>query len=240
MESRLTDLELAEIDLNALFIHDARGRIVRSNEPDGVLAPRFAFGRTRAGNAWRVGHQVPDAVARRLEELAASEPASDDLEAMPARLDEMIDLLGPWDAPVMPDRELSYRFPDEIPVAGVNGVARITYENLTLLRRMVPDLAWPRAGLDAGDICTAMVVEGAAVSMCFCARLTDRAAEAGVETLEAYRGQGYAPAVVAAWARAVRDSGRIPFYSTSHTNLASQAVARKLGLVRYAVSFGIE
>jgi predicted GNAT family acetyltransferase len=105
---------------------------------------------------------------------------------------------------------------------------------------MVADLAWPREGLDHGDICTAMVVDGAAVSMCSCARLTDRAAQASLETLEAYRGRGYAAVVVAAWARAVRDSGRIPFYSTPHDNVASQAVARKLGLIQYAVEFGVE
>jgi predicted GNAT family acetyltransferase len=54
-----------------------------------------------------------------------------------------------------------------------------------------------------------------------------------VETLEGYRGRGYAPMVVAAWARAVRETGRIPLYSTSRNNRASEAVARKLGLVQY-------
>ena len=74
---------------------------------------------------------------------------------------------------------------------------------------------------------------------CYSARLTGRAAEAGVETLETHRGRGYAPAVVAAWAHAVRETGRIPFYSTSWDNLASQAVARKLGLVQYATDLSI-
>jgi hypothetical protein len=46
--------------------------------------------------------------------------------------------------------------------------------------------------------------------------------------------------VVAAWAQAVRASGRIPGYGTSWDNLASQTVARKLGLVPYGVSIGLE
>lgn len=238
MESSLSDLQLAEIDLDALFIHDARGRIVRTNEPDGKLAPRLAFGRTRFGNAWRMGHHVPDDVARRLEEMAAAEPVRDDLTSPPDRFAEMHAALGAEFDPEGNGYGLGYRFPDAIP--DLPGATRITYDNLSLLHRIVDDMAWPRAGLDAGDIWTAVVVDGAAVSICFCSRLTDRAAEAGVETLAGYRGRGYAPAAVAAWARAIRDSGRIPFYGTSHDNLASQAVARKLGLVRYAVSFGIE
>jgi hypothetical protein len=238
MESSLTDLQLAEIDLDALFIHDARGRIVRTNEPDGRPAPRFDFWHTRVGNIWRVGRHVPDNVARRLEELAVSEPVRDDLTSPPVQFEAMHGALGMAFDPESSGYGLGYRFPDAIP--DLPDTTRITSDNLHLLRRMVDDMAWPRAALDAGDIWTAVVVDDAAVSICFCSRLTDRAAEAGVETLAGYRGRGYAPTVVAAWARAVRASGRIPFYGTSHDNLASQAVARKLGLIRYAVGFRID
>lgn len=77
-----------------------------------------------------------------------------------------------------------------------------------------------------------------AVSVCFSARRTRRAAEAGVWTREGFRGRGLAPAVVAAWAKAEyhdashndnRENFTI-FYSTSSENFASQAVANRLGL----------
>ena len=74
------------------------------------------------------------------------------------------------------------------------------------------------------------------------ARLTDRAAEAGVETLEPYRGHGYAAVVAAGcagWAHAIRATGRIPLYSTSWDNLASQGVARRLRLVQYGTDLSL-
>jgi RimJ/RimL family protein N-acetyltransferase len=83
------------------------------------------------------------------------------------------------------------------------------------------------------------VAEGRAVSVCFSSRLTPRAAEAGVETAEPFRGRGYATRAVAAWAHAVRETGRIPLYSTSWNNLASQGVARSLGLRIYGADLSL-
>jgi predicted GNAT family acetyltransferase len=85
----------------------------------------------------------------------------------------------------------------------------------------------------------AIVEADAAVSLCHSARLTAQAAEAGVETLEAYRGRGYAPNVVAGWAHAIRATGRTPLYSTAWHNFASQAVARRLGLLQYGTNLSI-
>ena len=75
--------------------------------------------------------------------------------------------------------------------------------------------------------------------LCGCARRTDEAAEASLETAEPFRAQGLAERVTAAWAIAVRASGRMPLYSTSWENSASLAVARKLGLTTYAASWSL-
>ena len=76
----------------------------------------------------------------------------------------------------------------------------------------------------------ALLHEGAAVAVCGSVRRTPAAHEAGVETVPQFRGRGVAVAVVTAWARAVRELGVIPMYSTAWSNDASRAVARKLGL----------
>ena len=78
-----------------------------------------------------------------------------------------------------------------------------------------------------------------AISICRSARITSEAHEAGVETLPPHRGHGYAAQVTAAWAGEVRSLGAVPLYSTSWTNHASQAVARKMGLSFFGSDYHI-
>ena len=81
---------------------------------------------------------------------------------------------------------------------------------------------------------------GYPVSVCFCAtRNSEFAIEAGLETAAAFRRRGFGARVTAAWASAIRASGRIPLYSTSWNNPASLAVARKLGLIPYASDWSV-
>ena len=124
--------------------------------------------------------------------------------------------------------------PDEIP-ASAHEVIPVTPENEDLARPILlaDELPWRLP-------CLALVVDGRLASLCFSSRNTPVAAEAGVNTLEEFRGRGYAPAVVAVWARAVRAEGCTPLYSTSWDNLASRSVAGKLGLVLYGADLSIE
>jgi len=85
----------------------------------------------------------------------------------------------------------------------------------------------------------AVLEGGRAVSVCRSVRVTAAAHEAGVETLPAFRGKGYARDVTAGWALMVRSAGAAPLYSTSWENSASQSVARKLRLVQYASDFHV-
>ena len=85
----------------------------------------------------------------------------------------------------------------------------------------------------------AVIEDSQAVSICRSVRSSSRAHEAGVDTLTGYRRRGYATSVVAAWALAVCALNRIPLYSISWNNVASQGVARRLGLIQYGVDYHV-
>lgn len=230
----MSERELLEAQVEALYVHEENGRLLRTNEPDPLPAPRFFLGRTREGNIWRVRHDLPERLARELEGLASREPVAADLRSNPAYHEQYCALLR-TDAEIqMIYAGPAYAFPAEIPLP--TKVVRIGAGNLVLLRRGFGGAA---DGFEKRAPCMVVVEDGMAVSMCFSSRVSPRMAEAGVETLEGYRGRGYATRAVAGWARAVRERGRTPLYSTSWANAASQGVARKLGLSMYGVDYSL-
>jgi len=236
-----SDLDLMQIQVSALYRHDDRNRLLAVNEPgpprpDDPPPPRLFLGRTRAGHVWRFRHDLPDSLVAELEPMLAEEPVVADLSRPPQCLAALQSTLarhgpltGTWSGP-------AWHFPDDVPASKHDAIP-VTTANDDLVRPLFPaladDLPWQQP-------CLALLDDGRLASVCFSARNTRLAAEAGVETREEFRGRGYAPAVVAAWARAVRQEGRIPLYSTSWDNLASRSVARKLGLVLYGADFSLE
>ena len=236
-----SDWDLMQIHVSALYRQDDRHRLVAVNEPgdprpDDPPAPRLFLGRTRAGHVWRFRHDLPESLIAELEVVLSTEPIADDpsqppqcLATLHATLAQDAPLGGVWSGP-------AWRFPDAIP-ASEHEVIPVTSANDDLVRPVFPMLA---NELPWRQPCLAIVADGCLASLCYSARNTPVAAEAGVDTLEEFRGRGYAPAVAAAWGQAVRAEGRIPLYSTSWDNLASRSVARKLGLVLYGADLSIE
>jgi hypothetical protein len=227
----MNDRDLMDIYADTLFTYDARGRMLRSNEPreqERRPAPRLYLGCTTAGHVVRFGTGVPDALVARLKEIVGRLPQVDDLHTPPATLTVMREALE-RDAPVTTEEGGPvYRFPASIVPQGE--VVQLTEANLELVRDTYPSLReeladwWP---------CFAATQAGAAVSVCFSSRVGTQADAAGVDTLPAFRGRGYAAAVTAAWGAAIREAGRIPLYSTAWANLASQGVARRAGLILF-------
>ena len=217
-----------ELQLATLYETDATGRLTTTREPAKQPAPLFALIRSTTAVAYGIRADVPDTLADELSALARDEAPVRDLREQPKHVDRYRSLgttesFGP-----------AFEFPDA--VAAPSDIVVVDDE----LALNVNFRGWVPGEIAAGcGPVMAIVVDGHPVSICFCARRSDVAAEAGVDTAPSYRGRGYAGRVTSAWALAMRASGRTPLYSTSWTNTASLAVARKLGLVAYASTWSI-
>lgn len=233
----MNDGELMTLRADALFTYDKRGRMLRSNEPREDArrpAPRVFLGRTLTGHVVRFRAALPNDVVRRLTDIIERQPPLADLSDAPiiapavlAGLRESLER----QAPISQESAgPAYRFPDS--VAQASEVVRLTGANRELARDTFP---WLYAEVADWQPCFAIVMDGAAVSVCYSSRSASRVDEAGVDTLPEFRGRGYASIVTAAWAGAVRAAGREPVYSTSWENAASQGVARRLGLIIFGV-----
>lgn len=231
-------IELMELQVNALFRQDGAGRLLSINVPSRHPAPRVFIGRTLDGNVIRFRHDLPNGLVEQLLGLIRPEslPGSDDeLERSPGYLDEAVRLLakhGPakevWQGP-------AWAFPKRLEV-GTTPVLQVTAANTGMLARWFP---WLCGELDDSWPCLAVVAGDDVVAYCRSVRTASEAVEAGVETVAEYRGRGFAPAAVRAWAAMVRSAGLVPLYSTSWDNLASRTVARKLGLRLYGADLNI-
>ena len=228
--SSLTALELMERQVRTLFRHDETGGLAAINEVTTETAPRLFVGRTSEGNIWRVRHDLPSSLVATLNEILVTEPITDDLQEPPVSFQCLLDALTThspveriWQGP-------AWSFPNEIELP--RGIETVIVSDIELLSATFGGTL--ESWVDCHP-CLAVVEQGIPVAVCFCARSSAAASEAGVVTLPACRRRGYATAVTASWALAIRELGRIPLYSTSWDNFASQGVARRLGLNLYGV-----
>ena len=207
------------------------------NEPDNQTIPaaRLFLGRTTEGNVWRFRADLPDELCEQLKMLCADEPPlGEELKKPPLHLESYLRLLKPNAPDQNPSNGLAYQFTkSETPS---KSVIAVTTENSAILQNGFGELI---EELPAWQPFVALVEANRAVSVCRSARITAEAHEAGVETLKEFRGNGYAKAVILEWARLVRELDALPLYSTSWENIASQAVARKLELKCYGITFEI-
>lgn len=218
----------------AEFTQDDAGRLVAVNDPQGAPAPRFFLGRTPDGNAWWFRHDIGANLANALQHVCEALPAGLETDAADPSAATFIELLSreggvqkTWAGP-------AFVCPSDLP--GDASAVLVTSANASVLDPYLD--AW------RGDVGTtvpmlAVLERGAAVSVCASVRITPEAHEAGVDTHPDFRGRGYAPRAVRAWAKAVHEMGCIPLYSTSWANTASRAVARKLGLRQFGADLHI-
>lgn len=230
-----------DLHLRTCLVLNDEGRIISTREPEASRGPLFTLVRSATSCAWTVRADVPKDLASELDRLARDEPPALDLRDAPVHAKRYVSLLGGRIAssqlPVTKTHRSdgpAFEFPDSL----AQSADVVVVEDERLLEHNFR--GWVPGEIAAGRSPVLAIVESDyPVSICFCARRSEVAAEAGLDTAEAYRGRGYGPRVAAAWALAIRTSGRIPLYSTSWTNHASLAVARKLNLMAYASDWSL-
>ena len=235
------ETNLLELHIETLFICDAQGdlRFVREpgyEESELDAAPRFFMGRSDTGNIWRFRYDLPEALRLELTALCQLEPRSASLHEEPLQAAQLRSALERHAAVTEEDRGPAYWIPES--ALDTRDAVLVTDENAHILEQ---NFGWKLTSSNSfrtGTL-TASVLDESAVSICYCARLTDDAAEAGVDTVASARGRGHASRAVVLWASIIRAQGLTPLYSTSWDNTASQGVARKLGAVRYAETWSV-
>ena len=208
--------------LETSYVLSDSGRILSTREPSPSPGPRFVLQRSNSDCAWALRNDVPDDIAAAVGRLAQSEPPPEDLSIPPIHVGEYLSLLGG-----QVDWGPTFLFPPEAENL-YEGVTSI--DDVSLLQHYFS--GWTAAEIPQRLPIMAIIWEGHAVSVCFSARRSPLAAEAGVETAPEFRGRGLGPRVTVAWADAIRSLGLIPLYSTSWSNSASLSVARKLRLMQ--------
>jgi hypothetical protein len=225
---------LLHIQLDVLLARDAHGQLVATRGPAPRPAPRLYLSRSREENVWATRRDVHGATRDGLHRLCSSEPtlAKPDTQRNPACRERALELLTPVEAEY---RGPAYVLPDRLPYDG--RAREISADESSDWPEAFP---WLANEFEAIAPVVIAFEAGQPAAICHSPRgLTAFASEAGVETLEPFRGRGLATAAVACWARAVQRSGRLALYSTSWENVASQAVARRLSARLYGESWHV-
>jgi hypothetical protein len=252
---RAASRDLLTLRCELMFSLNERGRLLRSRETDGAIAPRFYLGRGPLYNVWGFRADLPERLVAALARLAGKEralprvsghlagespwPPPERMEAFRVLLREHGEIRHEYRGP-------AFRFPEILPDVSAReasgelvrlDVGREADRALLLQSVDGGERASDRVSESSESLltradCFAIVRAGRIVSTCWTARfLPGVAAEAGVQTMSGERGQGHALRVLVAWAGAMREAGVEPLFSTDWGNRASRSVAQKLRLV---------
>ena len=222
----MRDVDLLGLEMDLLWGTDALGRA----EPAPLLAAGFAGD----GRVARAGTEVPAGLASQLGRDAGLPDGGAAGGRRPADLDRWTELLAPV-AAVAVTGGPSYLVGSPRAAPSAAKVLTSAQPVPASLRDRRPRAWWePQEWTDllTGRLGPwAIAVDGSSVvALCHTPRSANGAAEAGVWTHPDARRRGHAAAVTAAWAGVAARDHDLLFYSTAEHNLASQGVARALGL----------
>jgi hypothetical protein len=220
----MDDLALLRLELETLWITDADGRVICSRTPDRRPAPLLVVAAGTSGICWAVSTAVPAEVEREIADALSTTSPNMVVGWTPDSADPLLENLARVGPVAEPEGGPSFVVPSDLhPTGAIETRPGADRERDRLVERM-PEA--DRAALS--EPWSVALADGQVAAVCETARSAPASVEAGVWTYERYRRRGYAAAVVATWATTVRD--RTAFYSTSWENVASQGVARRLGL----------
>ena len=228
------DSQLMRMHLDACFLQDEHGRLVRANDWTGRSAPRLWLGRTSAGPIWRLRNDVAEPIRSEIEALCSTEPPCAG-QPQPPQHDATYRRLLSASQPITEVVSGPTYWTETPSSLSVDTVA-VTRDKKSLLQGgledWIPDIPHQQPMM-------ATLEGGRAVAVCASVRITVQAHEAGAETLPTFRRKGHATAAVAGWAHAVLQAGVMPLYSTSWDNEASQRVATRAGFAIYGQEYWI-
>ena len=225
-----------ELHVEALFMHDENGRMLRVNVAEHIDAPRFFLGRSPSGVVVRFGATLSDEIADELTELSKEE-SLDITTRDPVHAADYLKILEQHSPIKGVFHEQAFDFPDALQPTASENVVTITNDNADLLH---PDFEEWLADIPISQPFVAVVHDGRVVSLSASVRITPRAHECGIETLPDYRGKGLAQIAATTWAVRVRELESTPLYSTMWDNAASQRVAAKIGCHHFGTDFYVD
>lgn len=235
MESSTSDSRLL-IHARVLFELDANGRIVRVNEIDPENeAPAVFFARGVKSNLVLFRQDVPDWLASEIATLAQRISLWDGVGQDSGVYEPIRSSFAHWQSEFDETHGPAFEFPDSFSTSE-NESTILDSSDVSVLAKNFP---YTQSIFASRSPVAVVLRDEQAVACCFSARKSDVASEAGVATLEQFRGLGFAQATTAAWAEKVRSQALIPLYSTSWSNQGSLKVAKRLGLKAYADTWSV-
>jgi hypothetical protein len=220
-------IALLRLEIETCWVTGADGRLVRSRTSEWRPVPWLTVGAGAGGLCWALSSGVPGPLAAAVAAvLDATDPPGPTPAVgwAPGTAGTLLDLLARAGALRPPERGPAFLVPAGLPVPGGVDLLDGDGGDEERLRGLLPE--HDRTTLL--EPWTVALVDGRVAAVCETSRTAPGSVEAGVWTYEPYRRRGLAVAVTAAWASRVAD--RTAFHSTSEDNLASQGVARRLGL----------
>jgi RimJ/RimL family protein N-acetyltransferase len=185
-----------------------------SNDPPRLLVVKHAIGYTM----W-LKHDLPLALSAELQALPPKHAFHNH--------DAVVQLLAAYAPCESVWQGTSYTFPTTLTAADHPHVVQLNEGHRLLVEQYAPGMRVDEHAVFG------IIADGRLVATCESSRENKLGGEAWVQTLPDYRGRGYARQTTAAWARHLQLQNKTPFYNHKRTNIASQALARSLGLLQF-------